>query len=63
MIVKPIKLATKKNGNGNISSYTINIGSAEARNCGFINSNGEILPIEKLIDYENKQIIIKLSEG
>lgn len=63
MIIKQIKLSPKKGGNGYITSYTINIGSAEARNCGFINSNGEILPIEKLIDYENKQIIIKLSEG
>lgn len=63
MIIKQIKLSPKKGGNGYITSYTINIGSAEARNCGFINSNSEILPIEKLIDYENKQIIIKLSEG
>lgn len=63
MIIKHIKLAAKKNGNGYITSYTINIGSAEARNCGFINSDGEILPIEKFVDTENKQIIIKLSEG
>lgn len=63
MKTKQIKLSPKRGGHGHITSYTINIGSEEARNCGFIDSDGEILPIEKIIDIENNQIIIKLSKG
>lgn len=62
MDVKPIKLSAKKNGYGHISSYTVNIGSSEARQCGFIDSDGNVLPTEKVIDTTNNQIIIKLKE-
>ncbi|SHF13767.1 hypothetical protein [Tissierella praeacuta] len=62
MEIKPIKLSPKKNGYGNISSYTVNIGATEARECGFIDSDGNILPTEKVIDTANNQIIIKLKE-
>ncbi|MBZ4656493.1 hypothetical protein [Tepidimicrobium xylanilyticum] len=62
MKTKPIKLSPKKDGYGNISSYTINIGATEARECGFVDSNGNILPIEKIIDADNNQIIIRLKE-
>ncbi|MEY8416682.1 hypothetical protein AAK964_10305 [Tissierella praeacuta] len=62
MEIKPIKLSPKKNGYGNISSYTVNIGANEARECGFIDSDGNILPTEKVIDTANNQIIIKLKE-
>lgn len=62
MEIKPIKLSPKKNGYGHISSYTINIGVSEARECGFVDSDGNILPIEKIIDATNKQIIIRLKE-
>ncbi|HBD63502.1 MAG TPA: hypothetical protein DC038_03600 [Clostridiales bacterium] len=58
---KPIKLSPKKNGRGEITSYTINIGSDEARQCGFVDSNGNIQQIEKFIDVENNQVVIKLS--
>lgn len=60
MEIKPIKLSPKKDGHGNISSYTVNIGSSEARECGFITSDNIRLPVEKVLDYENNQIIIKL---
>jgi hypothetical protein len=59
---KQIKLSPKKNGYGNVTSYSINIGVNEARQCGFINDNGTMLSVEKILDYENKQIIIKLVE-
>jgi hypothetical protein len=36
MKIRTIKLSPKKGGNGFVSSYTINIGSDEARECGFI---------------------------
>ncbi len=62
MEIKPIKLSPKKNGYGNISSYTVNIGATEARECGFIDSDGNVLPTEKVIDTTNNQIIIKLKE-
>lgn len=60
MEIRPIKLSPKKDGYGNISSYSINIGRLEAQNCGFIDSDGNIFAIEKVLDVENKQIIIKL---
>lgn len=60
METKPIKLSPKKNGYGNISSYTVNIGASEARRCGFIDSDGNVLATEKVLDLDNNQIIIKL---
>lgn len=57
---KSIKLSPKKDGYGNISSYSVNIGATEARQCGFISQDGSVLPVEKLLDYKNNQIIIKL---
>ncbi len=55
-----MKLNKKKNGKGYITSYTLNIGSAEAREVGFIDDNNEPLEIEKVIDKENKTITLKL---
>jgi len=62
MEIKPIKLSPKKNGYGHISSYSINIGATEACKCGFVDSDGNMLPIQKIIDTANNQIIIKLKE-
>lgn len=62
METKNIKLSNKKDGYGNISSYTINIGANEAKECGFINKEGNKLELEKVLDYDNKQIIIKIKE-
>ena len=55
-----MKLSPKKNGKGFTSSYSINIGSLEAKSAGFIDNNGQPLEVEKIIDPENKQIVIKL---
>lgn len=60
MEVKPIKLSPKKGGNGYISSYTVNLGCSEIRDVGFIDIDGNLLPVEKLIDTDNKEIIIRL---
>jgi len=57
---KSIKLSPKKDGYGNVSSYSVNIGATEARQCGFISQDGSALPVEKILDYKNNQIIIKL---
>ena len=57
--IKDIKLSPKKSGSGIVSSYTVNIGSKEARTCGFLSESGEANNLIKIIDEENQQIIIK----
>lgn len=59
---KPIRLSPKKGGNGYVTSYTINIGSAEAKACGFVNVDGSFAPLEKVIDPESGCIIIRIIE-
>ncbi len=56
---KPIKLSPKKGGNGYISSYSVNLGSSEVRAVGFLDEYGAPLPLEKFIDPENHEIIIR----
>ena len=63
MKTKPIKLSPKKGGNGYVSSYSINIGCSEARTAGFLDADENPLPIKKIIDAENHQIIICLETG
>ncbi|MGN0661358.1 MAG: hypothetical protein ACI4JX_06520 [Oscillospiraceae bacterium] len=57
MTIKPIKLSPKRGNYGHVTSYTVNIGSAEARECGFTEEN---VHLEKIIDTENKQIVIRI---
>lgn len=57
-----MKLSPKKGGHGYITSYTINIGSLEAKKVGFVDSDGTSFEIEKIIDEENQTIIIKLKK-
>lgn len=57
MYSKPIKLSAKKGNHGHITSYTINIGSAEARECGFTDEGAQL---EKIVDFDKKQIIIRV---
>jgi hypothetical protein len=59
---KDIKLSPKKGGNGYVSSFSVNIGISEAKQCGFIAADNILLPIEKLIDSENNQIIIRIKK-
>ena len=57
--IKEIKLSKKRNGYGDVSSYSINIGASEAKEVGFVNSDGEIMPLEKIIDTDNQQIVLR----
>ncbi len=57
MTVKPIKLSPKRGNHGHITSYAINIGSAEARECGFTE---EDIQLEKIVDPNRKEIIIRI---
>lgn len=63
MLIKPIKLSAKKDGRGYISSYTFNIGVTEAKDCNFISKDGTTKALNKIIDCENNQIIIRLDES
>ena len=58
MQAKKIKLSPKKDGYGNISSFTVNISLKEALILGFINEDKTINDIEKVIE-EDKLIIRK----
>lgn len=58
MEIKKIKLSAKRGGNGYISSYSVNIGSNEAQICGLRSEERPIL-LCKVIDDENKQIVVK----
>ena len=46
METKDIKLSPKKGGHGHITSYSVNLGSAEVRSCGFLDAEGS-LPVKK----------------
>ncbi len=63
MTVKPIRLSPKKGGNGYVSSYSVNLGISEIKECGFMDADGNTLPIEKCIDAEKHQIIIRIRAG
>lgn len=58
MEIKQIKLSPKRGGNGFISSFSINIGSKEASECGLFDPEGSVLTI-KIVDSQNGRIIIK----
>lgn len=60
-VIKMI-LSKKKNGKGYVTSYTLNVGSKEARDLGFIDENGDSKQLEKIIDIENKVLIVKRKE-
>lgn len=62
-MIKPIKLSPKRAGNGYVSSYSVNIGSAEARDCGFVDADGNQLPLEKFVDPEKQEIVIRIKAG
>ena len=58
MEIKKIKMSPKKGGNGFVSSYSVNIGSNEAKECGLVGTNAPKV-IVKVIDPEKRQITIK----
>ena len=59
MVIKPIKLSPKRGNHGHITSYTVNIGSAEARECGFTTDGAEL---EKIVDTEKQEIVIRVKK-
>lgn len=58
MEIKKIKMSPKKGGNGFVSSYSVNIGSNEAKECGLVDTGVQKV-IVKIIDPDNHQIVIK----
>lgn len=58
MEIKKIKMSPKKGGNGFVSSYSVNIGSNEAKDCGLVEAGTQKV-IVKVVDPENHQITIK----
>lgn len=55
-------LSPKKGNGGHVTSYTVNIGSKEARDVGFLNDDRTSKQIRKIVDVENHRIIIELDE-
>ena len=55
-----MKLRAQKGNGGHITSYNLTIGSREARELGFLNEDKTSTPIRKIIDVENRRIIIEL---
>ena len=63
METKEIKLSKKRNGKGYVTSYSVNLGCAEVRECGFLDGSGNPLLLEKIVDTENNRIILQLKAG
>lgn len=55
-------LSKKKNGKGYVTSYSLNIGSKEARMLGFIDQNGNSHILEKDLDVKNHILIVRLKK-
>lgn len=53
-------LRINKAGNGYVSGYTLSVSTSEARALGFIDENGERVELEKILDEENHQLIIRI---
>ncbi len=56
----PMILSPKRGNGGHITSYTVNIGCKEARDCGFIDEDGRRADIRKTVDTDRKRIIFEL---
>ena len=52
-----------RNGNGYATSYTLPVGCAEAREAGFVDADGNPLPLEKHIDPQQHTITFKLQKN
>lgn len=57
-----MKLSPKPNGKGYITSYSMNVGSKEAKDLNFINENGTSKELEKIIDIKNRRLIVFLKK-
>ena len=52
-----MKLIPKKNGKGYITSYTLSVGSKEAKDLNFVDKNGNSKELEKCLNAENSELI------
>ena len=59
---RPLRLRVNRNGKGYATSYTLPVGCAEAREAGFVDEDGNPLPLEKHIDAQRHTIAFKLRE-
>ncbi len=48
--------------NGCVTSYRLIVGSKEARDAGLLNEDGTARPIKKIVDVENRRLIVTLDE-
>jgi len=55
-----MKLRANKGGHGFVTSYTLSIGSAEARRAGFLDEDGKPLELEKVVDEEKREIVVRV---
>ncbi len=49
--------------NRHVTSYTVSIGSAEARRTGFLNEDGSSKELEKIIDEKAGTITIRVAQA
>lgn len=57
-----MKLNKKYGNGGHVTSYTVNIGSKEARDLGSLNEDGTSQPIKKTVDLENLRVVFELDK-
>lgn len=55
-----MKLRENKGGHGHVTSYTLSVGSAEARIIGFVDAEGNRMELKKVLDQERHRLIICL---
>ena len=51
-----MRLSPKYGNGGHVTSYTLNVGSREAREAGFIREDGSRRELKKIIDTEHNTI-------
>lgn len=49
--------------NRHVTSYTVSIGSAEARRAGFLNEDGSSKELEKIVDEKAGTITIRVAQA
>lgn len=55
-----MRLRVNRAGNGYVSGYTFAISISEARRLGFVAADGERVELEKIIDENNHQLIVRI---
>lgn len=57
-----MKIYGRKGGHGHVTCYNASIGSAEAREAGFLNEDGTSKELEKIVDPVNHTITIRIKQ-